>query len=70
MVKRKRNTDSTESNTENTSENSATSSAKSILNNSEDGAFPRGGGSVLSALEIKQATNEATKDVLFGVSEY
>lgn len=34
----------------------------------EETAFPRGGGSVLSALEIKQAANEATKDVLFGVS--
>jgi hypothetical protein len=35
----------------------------------EDAAFPRGGGSsVLTPLEIKQATNEAARDALFAVS--
>lgn len=39
---------------------------RSVLH-TEETAFPRGGGSVLSALEIKQAANDATKDVLFSV---
>lgn len=30
-----------------------------------DEAFPRGGGSVLTPLEYKEATNEAKKDLLF-----
>lgn len=34
----------------------------------DDSAFPRGGGSVLTPLEIKQASNEAVQDVLFSVS--
>lgn len=33
----------------------------------DDSAFPRGGGSVLTPLEIKQASNEAVQDVLFSV---
>uniref|UniRef100_A0A060TDE1 ARAD1D43010p n=1 Tax=Blastobotrys adeninivorans TaxID=409370 RepID=A0A060TDE1_BLAAD len=37
---------------------------KSVLL-SEDGAFPRGGASALTPLEMKQVSNEATKDVLF-----
>ncbi|CAN6626078.1 rRNA biogenesis protein Rrp5p [Trichomonascus vanleenenianus] len=41
---------------------------KSLLQ-AEDGAFPRGGGSVLTPIEIKQAANEATKDVLFGAPQ-
>lgn len=40
---------------------------KSVLQ-TEDGSFPRGGGSNLTALEIKHEHNEAIKDVLFGVS--
>lgn len=35
----------------------------------EETAFPRGGGSVLTPLEIKQAANDATRDVLFGISK-
>ncbi|BFZ59560.1 rRNA bioproteinsis protein rrp5 [Saitoella coloradoensis] len=31
--------------------------------------FPRGGASVLTPLEYKEATNEATRDVLFGTSD-
>ncbi|ODQ65143.1 nucleic acid-binding protein [Nadsonia fulvescens var. elongata DSM 6958] len=34
----------------------------------EESSFPRGGGSVLSALEIKEASNEAVRDSLFAVS--
>lgn len=44
----------------------ATEKKKSLL--SDDGAFPRGGGSVLTPLELKQAANEAVQDVLFAVS--
>lgn len=42
--------------------------AKRSVLQSEESAFPRGGGSVLTPLEVKQAANDATKDVLFGVS--
>ncbi|KAK9471978.1 uncharacterized protein V1510DRAFT_418923 [Dipodascopsis tothii] len=35
------------------------------LSRAEDSAFPRGGASVLTALEYKEAANEAMKDVLF-----
>lgn len=41
---------------------------KSIL--TDDSAFPRGGGSVLTPLELKQATNEAVQDVLFSVCSF
>ncbi|EEQ36536.1 hypothetical protein CLUG_00659 [Clavispora lusitaniae ATCC 42720] len=40
------------------------SSSKSVLNSSEV-AFPRGGGSVLTPLEMKTISNKATEDVLF-----
>ncbi|EMG50930.1 RRP5 rRNA biogenesis protein RRP5 [Candida maltosa Xu316] len=39
-------------------------SSKSVLSNKEF-AFPRGGSKPLSALEVKEISNEATKDVLF-----
>lgn len=38
--------------------------SKSVISSSEV-AFPRGGATALSALEIKDISNEATKDVLF-----
>jgi rRNA biogenesis protein RRP5 len=41
--------------------------AKRSVLQTEESAFPRGGGSVLTPLEVKQAANDATKDVLFGV---
>lgn len=40
-------------------------SRKSVL--ADDSSFPRGGGSVLTPIEIKQASNEAVQDVLFSV---
>lgn len=42
--------------------------AKRSVLQAEESAFPRGGGSVLTPLEVKQVANDATKDVLFGVS--
>lgn len=42
--------------------------AKRSVMQAEETAFPRGGGSVLTPLEIKQAANEATRDVLFAAS--
>lgn len=41
--------------------------SKSVISSS-DVAFPRGGATALSALEIKDISNEATKDVLFEAS--
>ncbi|CAL9731883.1 rRNA biogenesis protein Rrp5p [Monosporozyma unispora] len=38
----------------------------SLIRNTEEVSFPRGGASVLSPLELKQVANEAAKDVLFG----
>lgn len=38
----------------------------SLIRNTEEVSFPRGGASVLSPLELKQVSNEAAKDVLFG----
>lgn len=43
----------------------AESTRESVLK-SNDIAFPRGGASGLTALEVKEISNEATKDVLFG----
>lgn len=40
--------------------------ASSLLRNAEEKSFPRGGSSVLTPLELKQVTNEAAGDVLFG----
>lgn len=40
------------------------STSKSVLSSSEV-AFPRGGSSVLTPLEVKEISNEATRDVLF-----
>ena len=42
--------------------------SKSVISSS-DVAFPRGGATALSALEIKDISNEATKDVLFEASQ-
>lgn len=42
----------------------AMDSSKSVLSSSEV-AFPRGGSSVLTPLEVKEISNEATRDVLF-----
>jgi cobalamin biosynthesis Mg chelatase CobN len=67
MVKRKRTGNETAESSKEEASSGSASAIKSVLS-AEDGAFPRGGGSVLSPLEIKQAANEATKDVLFGVS--
>lgn len=67
MVKRKRTGNEAAESSKEESSSGSSSAIKSVLS-AEDGAFPRGGGSVLSPLEIKQAANEATKDVLFGVS--
>ena len=39
-----------------------------LRNTTEEVSFPRGGGSVLSPLEIKQVSNEAAADALFGTS--
>ncbi len=39
-----------------------------LITKSSDLAFPRGGASILTALEVKEAGNEATRDVLFEVS--
>lgn len=66
--KRKR-SDSTSTSRKEVDNSSASASipAKRSVVQTEETAFPRGGGSVLSALEIKQAANDATKDVLFGV---
>ena len=66
--KRKR-SDSTSTSRKEADTPSASSSIptkRSVLQ-TEESAFPRGGGSVLTPLEIKQAANDATKDVLFGV---
>ena len=43
-------------------------SSKSVLSNKEF-AFPRGGSKPLSALEVKEISNEAIKDVLFEQAE-
>ena len=43
-------------------------SSKSVLSNKEF-SFPRGGSKPLSALEVKEISNEATKDVLFEQAE-
>ncbi|AET40644.1 Rrp5p Ecym_6262 [Eremothecium cymbalariae DBVPG len=40
-----------------------------LLKSTEEIAFPRGGASVLTPLELKQVANEAARDVLFGVEE-
>lgn len=42
--------------------------SRSVLTSSEV-AFPRGGASVLSALEVKEISNEATRDVLFETAQ-
>lgn len=42
--------------------------SKSVLSNKEF-SFPRGGSKPLSALEVKEISNEATKDVLFEQAE-
>lgn len=39
--------------------------AKSILLATAEIAFPRGGASVLTPLEVKEVANEATQDALF-----
>lgn len=67
MVKRKRTGNETAEGSKDAATSGPSPAIKSVLS-AEDGAFPRGGGSVLSPLEIKQAANEATTDVLFGVS--
>lgn len=41
----------------------------SLVKNSDELSFPRGGGSVLTPLELKKVANEAAKDVLFGNSK-
>lgn len=40
-----------------------------LVKNSDKLSFPRGGGSVLTPLELKKVANEAAKDVLFGNSK-
>ncbi|SCU93856.1 LADA_0G05204g1_1 [Lachancea dasiensis] len=40
-------------------------STSSLLQNTEEVSFPRGGASALSPLELKQVANEAASDVLF-----
>ncbi|SCW01760.1 LAFE_0E06656g1_1 [Lachancea fermentati] len=42
--------------------------ASSLLQDSEDVSFPRGGASALTPLELKQVANEAASDVLFATS--
>lgn len=44
-----------------------TSDLKSVINSSEV-SFPRGGATALTPLEVKEISNEATKDVLFETS--
>ncbi|EGW33284.1 uncharacterized protein SPAPADRAFT_137651 [Spathaspora passalidarum NRRL Y-27907] len=39
--------------------------SKSIISGSSEFAFPRGGATALTPLEVKEISNEATKDVLF-----
>ncbi|CAI4048970.1 hypothetical protein N7582_004532 [Saccharomyces uvarum] len=41
-------------------------SASSLIRNTEEVSFPRGGASALTPLELKQVANEAASDVLFG----
>ncbi|SMN20529.1 similar to Saccharomyces cerevisiae YMR229C RRP5 RNA binding protein with preference for single stranded tracts of U's involved in synthesis of both 18S and 5.8S rRNAs [Maudiozyma saulgeensis] len=40
--------------------------ASSLVRNTEEVSFPRGGASALTPLELKQVANEAASDVLFG----
>lgn len=40
--------------------------ASSLVRNTEEVSFPRGGASALTPLELKQVANEAANDVLFG----
>ncbi|CAI7289156.1 ASB_collapsed_G0043450.mRNA.1.CDS.1 [Saccharomyces cerevisiae] len=41
-------------------------STSSLVRNTEEVSFPRGGASALTPLELKQVANEAASDVLFG----
>ncbi|CCF56637.1 hypothetical protein KAFR_0B03400 [Kazachstania africana CBS 2517] len=43
--------------------------ASSLVRNTEEVSFPRGGASILTPLELKQVANEAAGDVLFNKNE-
>ncbi|CCH60604.1 hypothetical protein TBLA_0D00960 [Henningerozyma blattae CBS 6284] len=50
-------------------QDATTQPAQSLLKNSDEVSFPRGGSSVLTPLELKQVANEAASDVLFAQKE-
>ncbi|CAI4048739.1 Rrp5p SKDI_13G3590 [Saccharomyces kudriavzevii IFO 1802] len=47
-------------------DNTKQPSTSSLVRNTEEVSFPRGGASALTPLELKQVANEAANDVLFG----
>lgn len=52
-----------------TREDPDANAAKSLLSSAAEIAFPRGGASVLTPMEIKEVSNEAKRDVLFEQSK-